>query len=596
MNIRRLRRLNASLPMSLGALLVLASACGEEGEDPNDDGADVGSGDAGPGTTTGPGATTEDGGEPDAGPGDETTGGDEDPETDGGDEDEPDTGEEGDDGDCEPFDYLSLDDALEAMSDDIDDIEDDDERLTTRYISCAHLANQGICGTDLELYTDAVKKLVNSTSVDPTPFELREVAGTNGTIFAVDIDDIGWNVAVVADVLDTRIPGNVLLVEDVPFADKWELLVTASSFAWTPDRGNEDADNLVVESNTFEPFIQCDAFLEVASRSDDIDVESAGIYNDLAEIPVRLFSIANNDSLEELLNFDIEDDLVNEDLRRVGVLSPDSVDGELAVDFHDGGNGEFIAIRYDNDLAANLSVNPINFADFNIDVADAFTNVQNAEIIYSLPNNLFAYMAVDLNGLRIDAIDSDVFNDPVLQQDKGGDTLPALSCMGCHDGVPLQGLTDEVRDLYVGPGASEPNGDIDEEDVEAIYPDADELTEDFLEPGNEDVLGELENILQSTEFDGVQRGYIAFRDRVNGIKAETELWLDEGDLDQALGDLDDQFQVFDDESGEVARNDWEDFFQLSICDTDIADDAFCDDLAGTLNAVLAGVVRPGDEL
>jgi hypothetical protein len=581
--------------MSLGALLVLASACGE-GDQDNEDGADVGSGEeAGPGTTTAP-DTTEDGADPSGDPGDETTGGDEEPET-GGDEEDEDTDDGPPNGEpCDPFDYLSLDDALEAMSDDIDDIEDDDERLTTRYISCAHLANQGICGEELQLYTDAVKKLVNSTSVDPTPFELREVAGTNGTIFAVDIDEIGWNVAVVADVLDTRIPGNVQLVEDVPFEDKWELLVTASSFAWTPDRGNEDADNLVVESNTFEPFIQCDAFLEVASRSDDIDVESAGIYNDLAEIPARLFSIGNNDSLEELLNFDIEDDLVNEDLRRVGVLSPDSVDGELAVDFHDGGNGEFIAIRYDNDLAANLSVNPINFADFNIDVADAFTNVQNAEIIYSLPNNLFAYMAVDLNGLRIDAIDSDVFNDPVLQQDKGGDTLPALSCMGCHDGTPLQGITDEVRDLYVGPGASEPNGDIDEEDVEAIYPEEDELVDDFLEPGNEDVLSELEGILQSTDFDGVQRGYIEFRDRVNGLKAETELWLDEGDLDQALGDLDDQFQVFDDESGEVARNDWEDFFQLSICDTDIADDAFCDDLAGTLNAVLNGVVRPGDEI
>jgi hypothetical protein len=573
----------------LGALLVLASACGEG--DPGDDGVGDGSTTADPtatgtDTTAGPTESGPGGDDPDG----ETTGGDEDPETDGGDED-PDTGED-DNGDdpCEPFDNLPFDELIEAMSDDVDDIEDDADRVNTRYISCAHLANQGLCGEDLQLYTDAVKKLVASTTREQD-FDAREVAGTNGTVFAIDISDLGWDVETIADVFDTRDIGNDVIVEDVVFEDRWEMLVTGSPYAFVPDLGDDNAVNLVEETDTFEPFLMCDAFIEIASRSDKVDVEAAGLYNELADIPARLFSIGNNDSLEELLDIDIAQDIIDEEVVRAGVFSPVNTQGESLMERHDGGNGETVWLRYDRADAGQLSVDPINFADFDV-VNQVFLNVDNAEVIYSLPNNFFAYMAVDLNGLRVDAIDGAVFNDPALATDKGGDTLPAMSCMGCHDGVPLQGLTDEVRDLYVGPGASEPNGDIDEEDVEAIYPEPDDLT-DAIDDDSNEVLGELEQILDSTEFDGVQRGYLDFRSRVGALKAETELHLEEGDLEEELGVLDDQFSVFEDDL-EVSRDAWEDFFPLSICDTDIADDEQCDnDAIGTLNSVN---VRPSDNV
>jgi len=476
-------------------------------------------------------------------------------------------GDNGFEDDCEPNPFLSDTDILELMVDDIQSNDvDEDDREFTRYLSCAHLSNQGVCGLEMTAYEDALNKLVNSTSVDATATRIVPVEGSFGSIFRINLEDYGYDEPVIADAFDK----DVDLVNDdvlfnlqvaVAFNDKWELISRGSPYGFTCDLGEQDCADLVEDAVDFIPFLECDAFIEIASRSDDSDFAS-GIYYDLAEVPADL------DDLEVLLNFNFDQFLIDEEVIRAGVGNSIATRNELLVQYLQSDNGDHVFTRCDfdgNEVGEDLRNNPIDILD----------ECDNQALMYSLPNDMFAYMMVDANGIRIDEILAEDFGDPRLGLDKGGNNIASNSCNGCHGGQILRPAEDFVLGVYQdGDG----NDDINEDDVEAIYAELDDFQE-LLDDTASEYLNVLDDIVSNTNRDTIQTLYLEFRDDVDSIVAASEFLIAEGQLDNNLADCSDTLEALG-TGGTVSRDNFERLSSECRCEIGTADPDFCDDVFG----------------
>ena len=87
--------------------------------------------------------------------------------------------------------YVEDEDLVDLMADDLKELSDF-ERPRVRYFTLTHLYNAGDTDEEMEIYRQALSKVVNSLSVE-SGIVVPVAVDKDKTVFRVDITDLGWD-------------------------------------------------------------------------------------------------------------------------------------------------------------------------------------------------------------------------------------------------------------------------------------------------------------------------------------------------------------------------------------------------------------------
>lgn len=294
----------------------------------------------------------------------------------------------------EPVEFISLDQTIAAMADDVVTL-DEKSRQNARYISLVHLANQGL-SAEIANYVAAITLLVNSLSWEE---ELAPAVAINdtGTILRIDISDYGW--------IDKD--------EDI---DVWQDFEDV--YPYPVLRAGAEFSKLAEATGTELPFLNGDWLLAFASQ--------APLYNLALQLPTNL------EALEEQLGVDRLDNITSGRAARSGFNGSGVSQHNRLIERHETDYGAYW-ISYDfasSTGQGNLFSHPLDFAE------------DGGEMIWNLPNGLQAYMISDAQGTRIDDAPTAVVTD----NNRPDRTVTnGLSCFGCHGAVGIIKKDDQLR-------------------------------------------------------------------------------------------------------------------------------------------------------
>jgi hypothetical protein len=341
--------------------------------------------------------------------------------------------------------FVEDEDLVDLMADDIKELSDF-ERPRVRYFTLTHLYNAGDTDEEMEIYRQAVSKLLNSLSLESgivVPIAIDE----EKTVFRVDITDLGWD------------------------AELWRVIEEANPYFIEYD--TPIMQFLQAETRTTVPFVRADWFTFVASQPP--------LYHDILGLP------DNTPELERKLGIDPAGDRLALRIARAGFQQSGVSRNNRMIERHSLATG---AYWESFDFSGNkerqsfflFPLGPQNaFGDFSIDFG--FVH-DGGEIIFNLPNGLQAYFLTDARGNRLDKGPTNIVLDP-SRRDQA--VTNGISCMSCHD-KGMQIKEDQVRD-YVLSNIALPR---DARDIiEETFP----VKEDFAELQKKDMerfLGALE--------------------------------------------------------------------------------------------------------
>ncbi|MGH6925385.1 MAG: DUF4384 domain-containing protein, partial [Propylenella sp.] len=318
---------------------------------------------------------------------------------------------------------------LRAMNDDLSQLSDI-ERPRMRYFTLTHLYNVGDTDAEMEIYRQALSKLLNSLSTESAmmiPVPIDEVK----TIFRVDISDLGWD----EDTWKEVEKSNPYFVEyDSPF-------MTA----------------LQTETKAKVPFVRADWFGYTGSKPP--------LYYTILDLPETAAE------LEKKLGIDVAKNRADLKIARAGFQQSGVSRNNRMIERHSLSTG---AYWESFDFAGNKEkqsffLNPLGpqkaFAAF----SDQFGFVHDGgEIIFSLPNGLQAYFLATGDGKRLTTGPTQIVQDP-SRRDQA--VTNGISCMSCHS-RGIQFKEDQVRDYALGNFALPKDA---REIVEEIFPPKEEM-------------------------------------------------------------------------------------------------------------------------
>jgi len=315
---------------------------------------------------------------------------------------------------------------LQAMRDHLFKAKADD-RAYQRFFTLTHLYNNArVTEDDLRLYAAGLSKLINSLSYERQIVLPKLIEGTSGTVFVVDLRDLGW---------DKR--------------NLWGQLLKHYPYGLTYDFINDDEDlqqiskDLTLLSGTFLAHVRSDWFVFTASRPP--------LYEIMMDIPGTI------QELEHRLGVDFESNFEHNRLVRGGFNKSGVSSQNRLVERHEysTGSGSYW-ISYDfkpRRAKADLVRFPLGpkfpgnkFNQF------AFEH-DGGEAIFSLPNGLQAYMLALGDGTRLDepAPADVVYDDSAVAGTPA--VVNGLSCMNCHKNGMID-FRDEIRNANAVGGAT----------------------------------------------------------------------------------------------------------------------------------------------
>jgi hypothetical protein len=148
--------------------------------------------------------------------------------------------------------FISDDDVIAAVAKDLEGFSNA-LRKNKRYLTLTHLYNSGEDEKRLELYRQAVVKLLNSLSTSPDPVKLETVDAAK-TIIRFDIRDLGWDEA------------------------RWERVAEANPYLVIYKNSLFDG-YILTETGSTSPMLRADWFAFAASQPP--------LYHDLLGFPTR---------------------------------------------------------------------------------------------------------------------------------------------------------------------------------------------------------------------------------------------------------------------------------------------------------------------
>jgi tetratricopeptide (TPR) repeat protein/mono/diheme cytochrome c family protein len=323
--------------------------------------------------------------------------------------------------------FVSPDDVVRAIRDDLRDQVAERERRFTRYFLLTHLYNAGLSEDELQSYRHGLSKLANSLSwgrrvVVPHPIDDAR------TVFRIDLRDYQWNEKV------------------------WDSILATNPYGVSPATGA--AREVAEETRCRLPFVRGDWFVAAAARPP--------LYHDVLQLP------GTEGELEKMLRVDAAEDIRQERVARAGFNGSGVSRNNRLIERHEAG-----AVTYwkSYDFASNvgrqnLFAHPLGPGD-----DDAVFRHDGGEIIFNLPNGLQGYMLVTGTGKRLDKGPTAIVSDP-RRPDRAVEN--GLSCMSCHArGLIEKG--DQVRDHVRTNAASFARADLDT--VLALYPPREKFAE-----------------------------------------------------------------------------------------------------------------------
>lgn len=214
------------------------------------------------------------------------------------------------------------------------------------------------------------------------------------------------------------------------------------------------------------------AFLKNATQSSqyllrmDWFVASAA----LPELYSRFINLAANQfALEKELGIDVKSNIENGRVIRSGFKNSNVSSQNRVIERHTQANKQAYWVSYDfasNEALGNIFKSPLG--PENIYPSDNAFKHDGGEIIYTLPNGLFAYYLSNAAGTQIDKGPLNI----VKQLEAPAQFLTAIvngiSCMNCHNAGYLY-KKDEIRPFVIANKATLPKGEFDE--VLKLYPE-----------------------------------------------------------------------------------------------------------------------------
>jgi mono/diheme cytochrome c family protein len=447
------------------------------------------------------------------------------------------------DGVCEPLEFMSVDEQIEAMQADIQSLDPVNEQPFTRYLTITYSSNAGECGRALQRQRYALFKGINSVSTNPVigrPVPIDE----NETIYRIDIRDYNWDRDI--DLEDDGV---------VDFPDGWEAIVANNdnaTAAFMIEYQGDNADDLKLDAGTNIPFMPVNVFLQATEFGD--------LYYTLIGGRANLF-----DFELEVLGIDTVAEIADNNLARAGFSNSgvskqervlnrfdSGVAGNqnywISFDFDGGGGGEI-----EGEFVQNLS----NESIFSDPLGFAFAG---GEAIFSLPNGLQGYYVAAANGNRLATAPIGVVIDPAQNN---GLVTNGASCHSCHNAGMIT-FTDQVRQ-YVEENKRDFDNDT-YEDVMEQYVSAAEFQR-LMDQDSEVHIAAMERagIPRKTP-DAISRVYLDFQlGNVTLNVAAAEFGVTPEELERDLDLLNPELANLAVEGGYVDRNIMEEVFLESVC-------------------------------
>ncbi len=335
------------------------------------------------------------------------------------------------------FNFVTIDQRLRWMLDDLRAIANPVDRERMRYIDLSQLANSGVSEEQVQVYREAVSFLLNSLSRGRTVIAPKAI-DKDKLLYRIDLRDYLWD------------------------EDTWTQLEDLYPYAVIYDQDSRlfpfdevTAEQIREETGTEIPVIQGDWFLSHASRPP--------LYHTLLDLPNTL------QGLEQQLGVDIQENIDTEQVLRSGFANAGPSQNNRVIERHElGGNRGALWLSYDfaNNLDnKNIFANPLDFQE------------DGGEVIFNLENGLQGYFVVDAAGTRLDKAPNNVVQDPASRD---GAVENGLSCMNCHQTDGQLPKYDEIRDFQLNAGANAQ----EIEEVLALYVPRNEMQAAFDEDQN----------------------------------------------------------------------------------------------------------------
>lgn len=404
--------------------------------------------------------------------------------------------------------FMKTDDMLKLILSDVGNNVALEAQPFARYFSFVHLYNTGWCDDQIEIYRQALSKLVNSLS-DQTKIRKPVPIDENRLIFRIDIRDYGW------DKKDKEFENPV--TGEISTVDRWDLL--ALSNPYTIEYIQDGADKIKADVGSRVFLQQGDAFLAVASVPP--------LYHEILDIPATRQELEARFGIDIEANIQLEIDQNPGDVARAGFRNSDVSFHHRMIERHEfpDASNRVYWISYDfagNDGQKNFFAFPFDFEE------------DGGEIIFNLPNGLQAYMLVDAAGNRLDVAPSNVVKD---KNQEDGIVVNGMSCMGCHNRGMIV-VEDDLRyeiDNGGGVGTFDPD---EQQAIFNIFPPRAEFTQLLSDDTNRfTYAAEAAGAPTDGDREQVLSVFLAFDEPVKLRRAAAELGLQEFELRELLSSL-----------------------------------------------------------
>lgn len=302
--------------------------------------------------------------------------------------------------------FIEDEDVVDLIADDIKELSDF-ERPRVRYFTLTHLYNAGDTNEEMEVYRQALSKVVNSLSLE-SGIVVPVAVDEEKTVFRVDITDLGWDAELWREIEEAN-----------PYFIEYDTPITQF---------------LQAETRTTVPFVRADWFTFVATQPP--------LYHDILGLP------ATTPELERKLGIDPAANRLALRIARAGFQQSGVSRNNRMIERHSLSTG---AYWESFDFSGNkerqsfflFPLGPQNsFGDFSIDFG--FVH-DGGEIIFNLPNGLQGYYLTDARGNRLDKGPTNIVQDP-SRRDQA--VTNGISCMSCHD-KGMQIKEDQVREYVL---------------------------------------------------------------------------------------------------------------------------------------------------
>ncbi|HEX9906526.1 MAG TPA: DUF4384 domain-containing protein [Propylenella sp.] len=373
---------------------------------------------------------------------------------------------------------------VRTMADDLETLSDFD-RPRVRYFTLTHLHNSGDTDEELEIYRQALAKLLNSLSTE-SGIVVPEPIDEAKTIFRADITDLGWDEAL------------------------WKTIEAANPYF--VDYDTPLMQFLQTETYSTVPFVRADWFAFAASQPP--------LYYDILDLP------DSKAKLETKLGIDVQRNQASLKIARAGFQQSGVSRNNRMIERHSLSTGAFWE-SFDfsgNKERQSFFLFPLGPQQAFRAFSDEFGFVHDGgEIIFSLPNGLQGYYLTDDKGARLDTGPTKIVQDP-SRRDQA--VTNGISCMSCHD-QGMQMKEDQVRDYALAHLAFPKEvRDI----IEEIFPTKEEMTE-LMQEDRARFVGALEAAgvdptLKLAGEEIVSALFLRFERDLTMLQAAAELGLD----------------------------------------------------------------------